>query len=1008
MIKKKLFGGLALGIASVVSGGVALACGLWASAQDEIVLPETAYLGTTIEIPEKTFTYSGQEWKASVMVTAPDGGEFTGNVFSAEQIGKYSIEYYAIANGQRVSFESDSVMITRRASDMFETNDTASVENGAFIHNENIKGVRLALGNGGVATFTRIFNVNELTMDKPLIEFIAEGTQEGKTDFSNMTVTIADVEDPDNAVTVYMVDSTTNCEGKATYTRVGATGQLPAGYELADRLHTLPQFGTALNHTFKKQAEGHNYKTAKLYFDYANKAMYGSDNYYTGEKMLIADMDSPTDFSLLWNGFTSGKVRISVAASGLSTATANIVVTNVLGYDLSVAELPDTTAPDVKIDYNGEGSVPVALMGKQYRVFDAIVRDDLDNDVKMDVSVYYQPTLDSTEIVDVDVQDGFFRTDMAGIYTIHYVASDYSGNVAEQDVQVVCAVGSAPIAMETTDVDRTVAVQEKVTIGGVASVTAVGGNGNLVITAEVTSPSGEAVKLDRNSFITKEIGVYTICYKATDYLGISVEKQVYITVETPEKPIFAEALYMPDVLVKGLVYELPSQLAKEANNGAMVDATVKVYVNGTENTEGKFAASGESVEIKYVASGKTGETERVLTLPVVDGNNGKDQEKYFYGDHLTNVTNDKDYVTVGFAQDANVAFVNALQTKNFHFGYMISEASNFTEMKICLTDAANKELTVTLSMVKRDGIWYLRAPYSTVEAQFTDSKGSFELTYKNATRAITDKNGNSCGTIDYNDKGEVFTGFSDTVYMSVSYGKVLGESDVYWTLLNNQPLGYRSTKFESRRDRIAPELYLKESYQVKNTLGAKAKISAVDAYDVLGYVKVATVTVTAPDGKKVLDGVSAFEFYEIDLTQYGNYRVEYYVQDSNGANYSEGKVISVVEMEKPTLKVMSIKSEYKLGDSITIPGYEISDNSGEYSVDVMLILPSNELRLLLHDENGEITSKLAKDDISYNASFKVDENTFKLESEGTYILRFFAYDSNFNYVTVEFTFTVTA
>ena len=83
MIKKKLFGGLALGIASVVSGGVALACGLWASAQDEIVLPETAYLGTTIEIPEKTFTYGGQEWKASVMVTAPDGGEFTGNVFSA-------------------------------------------------------------------------------------------------------------------------------------------------------------------------------------------------------------------------------------------------------------------------------------------------------------------------------------------------------------------------------------------------------------------------------------------------------------------------------------------------------------------------------------------------------------------------------------------------------------------------------------------------------------------------------------------------------------------------------------------------------------------------------------------------------------------------------------------------------------------------------------------------------------------------------------------------------------
>ena len=156
----------------------------------------------------------------------------------------------------------------------------------------------------------------------------------------------------------------------------------------------------------------------------------------------------------------------------------------------------------------------------------------------------------------------------------------------------------------------------------------------------------------------------------------------------------------------------------------------------------------------------------------------------------------------------------------------------------------------------------------------------------------------------------------------------------------------------------------------------------------------------------MLDGVSAEKDYEIQLDQYGDYRVEYYVADNHGMVYTETKLLRVVEREVPTLKVVAIKTEYKVGDTLSIPKYELSDNSGEYMLDVMLIMPDNEMRLLLHDDNGEITSKLSVDDMTYNASFKVDENTFRFERAGSFILRFFAYDGNFNYVTIEYAITV--
>lgn len=1016
MKKKRLFSGIALGLFGALCGGLACAYAISANAANDVPeLPDTAYLGTSIEIPEKIEKIDGNEIKASVLITSPNGGQFTGNVLLAEEIGSYTIEYYAYVNGERISLSTENITIVRKASDLFETNAYATVENATFIHNDEYKGVRASLSNGGTVTLSKIFDVSDLTRDDVLIELVAEGSKDGAADYTNLTITLTDVEDENNAVSIYMVDSGNNCSsgmspwGQGTYIRVGATDQLPAGYENG-KLLTLPQYGTPVWHTFKKQTENYPYRTAKLYFDYAEKAMYASDSYFSNApvRTLIADLDNPTDFSNVWGGFESGKVRISISASGLSAATANVLITKIAGYDLSQEDFVDTIAPTLTIDYAEETFVPVSVMGSDYRVFDAIVNDDLDNEVKLEVSAYYQSAL-NTERIDVAIENGYFRTEYAGLYTLHYKATDRSGNVSEQYVEIPCSVSGKSIAIETTDEDQTVQAYDKVTIGGVGSITAIGGSGNLKLSAEVFAPDGESVKLVKNAFVAEKAGAYKVVYRATDYLGVSEKTEVSVVASSPAKPIFTEELYLPDVFIKDFEYALPEYPAKESVNGEMTDVMVTAYANGEEIKNGKFIASGESVLLKFVASGTTGKSEHSVEIPVTDGNDGKDQEKYFYGENLDEIVNEKDYLTVHFNKAATMSFANVVHTHKFSLGFTFGEnEKNFSVMKIKLTDAKDKNLSVTLTLTERNGKTYLTTPHSSVQGEFTASQGSYELIYQNATGNLTDKNANACGTVAHDDNGDPFTGFSDTVYMTVLFEEVSSASTVHFTLLNNQTLGYRTARYESRRDRIAPEIYLLESYAVKNTLGETATISAGNAYDVLGYVRSFVVTVYDPQGNKILDNVSAREFYEFKLTQYGDYRVEYTAEDNHGVKYTETKLISVVELEAPALKVAQIKKEYAVGDTISIPEYRLTDNSGEYGLDVILIMPDNDMRLLIHDENGTVFSKLTVDDTAYEAAFKVNEKTFRLQKAGKYILRFFAYDGNFNYVTVEYEFTVKA
>ena len=195
-------------------------------------------------------------------------------------------------------------------------------------------------------------------------------------------------------------------------------------------------------------------------------------------------------------------------------------------------------------------------------------------------------------------------------------------------------------------------------------------------------------------------------------------------------------------------------------------------------------------------------------------------------------------------------------------------------------------------------------------------------------------------------------------------------------------------------------------YKVRQKLGSEAQIPTATACDVLGQIVDFTVTVKKTDGTVLFEG-AATERVKLTLNEAGNYTVSYFAKDSHKKFTELSYMMLVYDETAPTLTITdSLAKEYKVGDKVTIPVYSAVDNGANCYIQVELILPNNENRLLHYSENGEVTSLLDAKNTLYNSSFKADSNTFIVEKAGAYTLRFVAYDEYYNVVSYEMYFNV--
>lgn len=438
----------------------------------------------------------------------------------------------------------------------------------------------------------------------------------------------------------------------------------------------------------------------------------------------------------------------------------------------------------------------------------------------------------------------------------------------------------------------------------------------------------------------------------------------------------AESISLPAALVKGHTYDLHFP-------------DTGLIVNG-QPCEGSFVAEGSQVELVY--TGSSSAEVGFYTLPVIDTKDSADHCAYFYDPSgAVSAKENANDIVLSFAKDSQVSFLGALPADNFGVNLVLSDGvSNYAAVTVKLTDVADARNSLSFRIDPAAKIVSL----GDQSYQLENAGNTLQLRFKNTVRQlyISDEPVLAC---EKNDKGNEFAGFSGGVYMSLAFEGVTGKSELAITRLCNQPMGHKDS---NAVDSTEPVIVLTSQLSSRLNMDETFQIPSFAAYDVFSDVKETSVSVELPDGTEATE--------DFTITQYGRYKITFTAKDSNDNKVKTSKTVFVNDDIAPQLQVAELeKTSYKKGSAVTFPTYTASDNLEKCYVDVILILPNSESRLLIHDAAGEITYALI-DTTLYGAGFRNNETSFKAEYSGTYTLRYVAYDDQFNKTVEELTFTV--
>lgn len=993
-------------------------------AENDVTVPSSGHMGESHPLPSEV-TVDGKKVPVTARVITPSGRSYSATRLDITEIGRYTVELVD-GNGQVVSTQYCTAI--RRSTDMISTNNYASVQGLAdyqyYSSDKGLSGVKVNVSAGAEITVEREIDMTNRTKNDILSSVVIEPAQKGSRDFGRMILTFTDVDDPSVYFTVVTTTGNQDTKGNGgrAYIRAGGNGQLAGGYEqnaTGFTWNTTDIYGARAPFSF--QADVLNDLTSN--FDFACKLCYDSDEnalYLAngeidlyGEPYLVVDFDDVSIFGTnVWGGFPSGRAKLTITFDFFVNKTGSVIINQVDGIDLSSEQLADTEAPQITVDLGGERYAPNSYIGASYKIFDAIGSDFYDLETPVTARVYYKS---GDARLDVAVKDGCFVTDRVGEYEIEYRSQDRSGNLATEVVSLFCVSNPNQIVIDLDAESIEADVFTKVTLKDASEIRCTGGNGNLTKTLKVYSPSSEIIDLVENSFVPDTIGMYKAEYTATDFFGNAETKTVEITVNAVDKPVFIGQISLPELFIKGFTYEFPAVEAILCEDGNVKAANVRYFVGDSEVVNGNFTVDGNDETVKVECRAYYGNEQYVSlekTIPVVDGNGGKDQHNYFYNaDNTVTTALLKDSVALDAMSDGEIFFANKLNNSLLDASFSFQNGSiGFSSASIKLSSADDKTKTVTFTIgFSSLGLTISAKGLSaTTFATKNDTQNTFfAIDFDGTTNRISDIAGNVLYELAYYDDGTEFNGFSGGIYLSVGFTSVKMQSRLCVTAINNQAFGY---KYDDSPvgDKVAPQIVIDGVYSRRLMLGDTLTLYTATAFDVLNQVQDLTLTVYDPDNNQILSKVEPNKLYTVTLDKVGRYRIVYSATDTvgNSKGAAAGTTINVVDNVTPELSVkLDFDELYRVGSTIELPKFTVTDNTENVYCDIYLQLPSNETRLLAHYQNGVTISYLSASDSNYPSSFKAGESAFVLEEAGKYVISYVAYDDSFNYVryTAEFT-----
>lgn len=960
-------------------------------------LEDEYFVGDVLKVPAATISLNGEEKQANYEVITPSGTIFNISNVKIEEYGAYTIRYY-YKDGAKLYEHSVKVMADKP---LFEVVGKGSVEYGYHDYltytdpetseTTEFGGLITSLLPNDKLVYNKIIDLSKISKMQPIVSFTITPEEKGSPDFRKINVKLTDVYNPNNYIILKNADHEAGDYAYLSYGFVGINSEYD---EYTYTSLDTDKYGIECVFTFNGTpgAEGptiyHPDKTIyhrdhmNWYIDYVSQDVYLMGE-SSGTQNLVCDLDGTG----LWNGFTTGEVKMEIYGTNYIGSYANFVVRSVNGANLSDKKVVDTEAPNISVDFGDYTleTIPNAKVGKTYPIFDASAIDTLDGKVECKALVY--KNYYTNKRISVCTIDGNFIPDTTGVYTICYIAKDKFGNQKIETVDVFATSEERNINLVVDESSSDALQGDKITL---AQYTVSGGFGEKQTQVKVEF-NGAEIAVSNNTFVPLEKGIYKVIYTATDYVGQICTKSYDVNVKGNNKPVLIEDFddKLNKYYVKGYSYELPTveMWVFNQNDSGYIKKAAQISVdNGTVSNGIYVPSSAGLVTFTYslTENGQTTSVSKTRSVYDVNAANGLDMKKLFVlGDNVVADydTDKKPRYTV--SSDSKIEFINPLMAEGFSIKFHSEESRNNVEsIDMIFTDSVNSTEQIMLRFVKNGANVVLRINGTSAPIQLATSFSTnmdTDVIFKSSSSTISVA-GTTASVAEYL-SGEKYNGFSSNkFYLEVKFNGVKDEGFAFIV----KEISAQTFSSTITSDNRRPSIYeIGETTRTKE-INSTVTLQKFIAGDVISpFLKQFTITVKKPDGSYAVsvDGVALnnapVKQYELNLTAYGTYSIIVYAEDYAGKSATLTPAIQVLDFVAPEISISSDRTESAdVGDEITVA--ELvggSDNFGsvkDENISVFIKTPVTSKIIMV--KNGKFVANEKGDYIVYYHVIDFDDN----------------------------------
>lgn len=937
--------------------------------------------GDEFIMPGGKISYKGTETEAdSKYVVFPSGKANASDKIVLSEDGQYEVVFQTKINGVMVSAKETFVV---KKSILAVNSDNSS----AYIADDKIQ---VSLATNDVFTYNEALDLSTATKSTPLLSMEFTPYQIGTPDAKYVNIRFSDIYDENNYLTIRLINHGGEWASRVTYIAAGAANQPITGIEnvgddpAQGKVYADSDFGAAVLFTTSGLPIDEGDKQLNLYFDYEEKALYADREIYSGaQNRLIVDFDDKDLFGTeLWDGFSTGEVKMSVYAENYQAATCNFAISTING-NSKFNDTGDIKAPIISVesDYDMD-NLPTALVGKPYKLFEAEAVDVSDGKIETVVAVYYKYY--SEKPVKLSVTDGAFVPTKEGNYVIEYSATDASGNMAAECVKINAVKGNG---LQIKLNDAATATNTGVPVKVISGIEYSDNSGNVTYSVEAKNKAtDEELTIDAETLelLPMSDGEWEVTVVAQDYVS-TVKETFIVNANHTTQPQVYGSVVVPKYFIKDATYNMPVLSGYDFSSGKGVATEMDILVKENSNTEKKIEngqyvpAETGKVEVIYRLTVDGKSCEKSYTATVVDVGYAGDIElsKYFVstkGAATSESTTTS--ITYQVTDDTAFDFVNLVQVKKLAFSFQVGEKNAYKRVNIYLTDPLNgKQVKISYNRTENGATFNVNDGTAlALESSFDGMDRNFALEFNNESH-IAVANANVSVTIDKYLDGSEFEGFTDSLALfAIEVEGVSGESQLIVKSLNSHTLN------NTRIDRFAPVILINTNAGDRG-IGEKMELTGAFVYDTLDPISTLTLEVTGPNGEYVKDekGVALdgkqdpTRNYTFTLDEFGDYTIKYVATDGKGKAEEYIYAVTAKDVTGPTLSLKNHRESAKVGSTVKVAKAVAEDDvTKECTIAVYVFNPEG-------------------------VNVEVKDGAFEATMSGTYMVRYMAFDESGNY-----------